>query len=226
MKKKTVKAYSYIRVSSKGQVSGHGFARQQKAITDYTAANGIDIVKTFKEEGVSGSIENRPALARLFVALEQNGEDVKTIIIERMDRLARDLMVQERIADDLKKQGVDLVSATEGADLLSKDATRTLVRHIFGAIAQYDKTMTVQKLRAARERVRARGDKCEGAKGYADVAPEIIKEIRRLRRKPRLKGMRRRSHQQVAEELNRQGLVTLGGKAFDGQTVQNILRTK
>ncbi len=57
------KAFSYLRVSGKGQVEGDGFTRQHTAIKAYAAANDIRIVKEFREEGVSGSVENmnRPA---------------------------------------------------------------------------------------------------------------------------------------------------------------------
>lgn len=216
------KAYGYIRVSGQGQVDGDGPVRQEKAIRDYAEANGITIVEIFREEGVSGTLEHRPALARLLVDLEENGHNIKTVIIERMDRLARDLMVQEAIIADLKKKGFDLISTTEGADLLSEDPTRKLVRQVLGAIAEYDKTMVVLKLRAARERKRARDGKCEGRKGYSEVSPEILKEIRRLRRKP--KGLRRPTFEDVAQELNRQGILTMTGKTWTGANVAMALQ--
>ena len=216
------KAYGYIRVSGQGQVDGDGFVRQEKAIRDYAQANGITMHHIFREEGVSGTLEQRPALARLLIDLEENGHDIKTVLIERIDRLARDLMVQEAIIGDLQKKGFDLISATEGDDLLSEDPTRKLVRQVLGAIAEYDKTMTVLKLRAARERKRAKVGKCEGRKSYSEAMPGVIKEIRRLRRKR--KGMPRRTFIKVADELNRSGFKTMTGKPFTGQIVQNILQ--
>ncbi|MBW1783168.1 MAG: recombinase family protein [Deltaproteobacteria bacterium] len=215
------RAYGYVRVSGQGQVEGDGFMRQEKAIRDYAEAHGIAVEMIFREEGVSGTLEQRPALARLLLDLEENGHGIKTVIIERIDRLARDLMVQEAIIADLQKKGYELISATEGADLLSEDPTRKLVRQVLGAIAEYDKTMTVLKLRAARERKRAKTGKCEGRKGYSEASPETLKEIRRLRRKP--KGMKRRSYEAVAEELNRQGVTTMTGKAWTGANVAMAL---
>jgi len=214
-------AFGYVRVSGKGQVDGDGLTRQEKAIQDYAELNGITIDKIYREEGVSGTLQDRPALAQMMVSLEQNGLGVKTILIEKVDRLARDLMIQEAIINDLQKKGFDLISVVEGDDLLSGDPTRKLVRQVLGAIAEYDKTMTVLKLRTARERIRARNGKCEGRKGYSEAAPEVVREIRRLRRKR--KGMGRRTYKVVAEELNNQGLRTLTGKPFTGQIVQNIM---
>ncbi len=215
------RAFGYVRVSGKGQVDGDGLTRQEKAIRDYAERNGITVERIFREEGVSGTRYDRPALAEMIVSLEQNGLGIKMILIEKVDRLARDLMIQEAIINDLQKEEFALISVVEGDDLLSGDPTRKLVRQVLGAIAEYDKTMTVLKLRTARERVRARDGKCEGRKGYSEAAPEVIRDIRRLRRKR--KGMGRRTYVKVAEELNKQGLTTVTGKPFTGQIVQNIL---
>ena len=84
-----MKAFAYIRVSGSGQVNKGGFERQLKSIHKYGQENSIEIVNVFQEEGVSGTLENRPALARLLVSLEQNHHGVSTVIIEKLDRLAR-----------------------------------------------------------------------------------------------------------------------------------------
>jgi hypothetical protein len=63
-------------------------------------------------------------------------------------------MIQETIIGDLQKNGFDLVSVAE-PDLLQDDSSRKLTRQIFGAIAEYEKTMIMLKLRGARVRVAA-----------------------------------------------------------------------
>jgi DNA invertase Pin-like site-specific DNA recombinase len=216
----TVKAFAYLRVSGQGQIEGDGFPRQEKAIRDYAKAHGFEIIEVFKEEGVSGTLIDRPTLAELMVSLEQNGHGVKTIIIERVDRLARDLMVQETILDDFKQNGINVISATDG-DLLEDDPTRKLVRQVLGAIAEYDKTMTVLKLRAARERKRKAKGKCEGRKAYGEVKPEVLDEIKRLYRKPR--NGKRLSSVRIAQQMNEAGFTTATGKPFTSQIVRNII---
>jgi DNA invertase Pin-like site-specific DNA recombinase len=83
------KAFAYVRVSGKGQMDGDGFPRQLKAIREHAAIAGLTVARIFREEGVSGTVEtmDRPAWAEMVTALHGNG--IRTIIIERLDRLAR-----------------------------------------------------------------------------------------------------------------------------------------
>jgi hypothetical protein len=67
-----VKAFSYLRVSGKGQVEGDGFPRQRAAVKAYATANGIRIVREFREEGVSGSIENTSGSRQLSLRRRDN----------------------------------------------------------------------------------------------------------------------------------------------------------
>jgi DNA invertase Pin-like site-specific DNA recombinase len=181
------KSYCYMRCSGRGQIDGDTWDRQMEACQKYAASNDMEIVKFFREEGISGTKEDRSELARMMVMLEENGHGIKTVLIEKLDRLSRDLMVQEGIVRDLQKGKFHLTSALEGPDLLSDDPTRKLIRQIFGAIAGYDKSMIVAKLKAARERKRfPKGKegpkcKCEGQKGYAVHNPAIVDELRTLR---------------------------------------------
>jgi DNA invertase Pin-like site-specific DNA recombinase len=219
-----MKAFSYIRVSSNGQVSGGGFDRQLKSIDDYARANGIEVVQVFKEEGVSGTLEDRPALARLMVSLEQNGHGVTTVLIERLDRLARALMVQESIIADFQRKGFRLISAVEGPDLLSDDPSREAMRQMMGVFAQYEKKMLVSKLRASRERIKAISGKCEGRRGYNDSeeGKALIRRIHALRRKRA--HHKRRTWQQVADTLNSEGITTMEGRQWTLQRVQQTAK--
>lgn len=213
------KAFGYMRVSSKNQIDGDGFDRQEDVIREYATKHGMTIESIFHDDGISGTLENRPALAEMMIALEES--EVKIVIIERIDRLARNLTVQERILDDLQKQGITIISVCDG-DLLKDDPTRKLVRQVLGAIAEYDKTMTVLKLKVARERKKAKTGKCEGRKSYSEVNPEIIREIKRLRRKS--KNRKPMSFSQIATYLNDKGHRTLTGGLFTTANVQMLLK--
>jgi len=174
--------------------------------------------------GSAGQALDRPALASLLDDSANNDHAVKAIIVEKLDRLARDLMVQEVILRDFQRRGVNLISATEGSDLLSEDPTRKLIRQMFGAVAEYDKSMLVMKLRAARERVKAKTGKCDGRKGYyeTDHGKTVLARIKQLKRKRR--DMKPLSSTDIAEALNREGLMTLTGKAWTGGNVAAAMR--
>jgi len=159
-----VKAFDYLRVSGKGQVDGDGFPRQMAAIkeyAEYAKAHELKVVRVFQEKGVTGAKESmdRPAWSEMMTALHSIG--VRTIIIEKLDRLARDLMVQEATIADLQKNGFTLISVAE-PDLMATDPTRILMRQLMGAEAQYDKSQIVLKLRGARMRKRTKEGRCEG----------------------------------------------------------------
>jgi DNA invertase Pin-like site-specific DNA recombinase len=212
------KAFAYLRVSGKGQVDGDGFTRQLEAIKGYASTHGIDIVKVFREEGVSGTkeLENRPALQELVSALKDG--DVAMVMVEKLDRLARDLMIQETIIGDLRKRGYELVSVSE-PDLCSTDPSRVLVRQMFGAIAQYEKSMIVLKLRGARQRKKVENGRCEGVKPYGHTTAErqVLERMRELRRC----GM---AVDTIAETLNREAVKTRSGGSWYGATVNKIIK--
>jgi DNA invertase Pin-like site-specific DNA recombinase len=214
------KAHAYLRVSGKGQVEGDGFTRQLKAIREHAAAHHIKIVNVYREKGVSGTKESadRPAWSELMTALHSNG--VRVIMIERLDRLARDLMVQETIIADLRKNGFELVSVAE-PDLMANDPTRILVRQMMGAVAQYEKSQIVLKLRGARLRKKARTGRCEGRKPYGFYEGEgaLLERIKALR----AEGL---GFDRVAAKLNEQGVPTRTGKLWHGVVVNRILTGK
>jgi DNA invertase Pin-like site-specific DNA recombinase len=147
------------------------------------------------------------------------------VIVERADRLARDLMVSEVIIDQLTRAGARVLTA-DGADLTSAegDPTRTLIRQVLGAVAQFDKSVTVLKLRAARERIRRREGRCEGRKPFGTRPAEFaaLERIRHLRRKP--KGESRLSVAAIAERLNEEGIPTRQGGPWGASSVYAILR--
>lgn len=224
------KAYAYLRVSGKSQVEGDGFARQMKAIRNYICPEWVSVeqpymlryklVRTFKEEGVSGTndIANRPALVELLAALEADSS-IEVVIIEKLDRLARDLMIQEAIMADFRKRGVTLISALE-PDLCSDDPSRKLMRQIFGAFAEYEKTMLVAKLKGARQRKKAATGRCEGIKPYGHNEEE--REVLRVMKLQRSEGQ---SYDNIASWLNGEKFRTRAGQGarWHGATVAKIL---
>jgi DNA invertase Pin-like site-specific DNA recombinase len=158
---------------------------------------------------------DRPAWAAMMTALSGNG--VRTIIIERLDRLARDLMVQEATIAHLVKNEIKLISVAE-PDLMANDPTRILMRQLMGAVAQYDKSQIVLKLRGARIRKRAAEGWCEGRKAFGRTEAEKV-AIARMK-ELRAEGL---AFDRIAERLNLEEVPTRTGKRWHGIVVNRIL---
>jgi DNA invertase Pin-like site-specific DNA recombinase len=80
-------------------------------------------------------------------------------------------MVVEVILQQLISAGCKVIATDSGTDL-SADSdvpTRRLIRQVLGAVTEFDPRVTVTKLRAARERRRARGERCEGRKPFGTL---------------------------------------------------------
>lgn len=215
------RVFGYLRVSGVSQLDGDGLPRQRIAIEAYAKANGLEIVEIFEERGISGTkdLEHRPALQELYGRIVESG--VKHIIIEKLDRIARDLLVQETIMCDLKKKGIELISTME-PDLCGDEPSRKLVRQIFGAIAEYDRALITLKLNGARKRIRDAGGKAEGVYPYGEdpKRPEeapVLAQMLQLRKA----GV---TNEKIALALNVQGSRGRKGGEWHTPTVAKILR--
>lgn len=221
-------AVAYMRCSGLGQVDGDTFDRQKAAISRYANGAGLTVADAdwFVDKGVSGTrdMDNRPGLAALLDRVESNG--VRVVLVENATRMARDLMVGEVILQQLRDAGCRVIACDSGTDLIDEsdnDPTRTLIRQVLGAVAEFDRRVTVLKLRAARERIRRRTGRCEGRKPYGTQPGEaaVIDRIRVLYRKPH--GEQRRSLQQIADVLNAEGVPTRTGKPWTKQVLHQII---
>ena len=193
MAKARTPAIAYLRTSSAANVGADKDSehRQRAAIANFAKRANFEIVGEFYDAAVSGAdpIEQRPGFAAMLEKIESNG--IRTIIVETASRFARDLMVQEvgyeRLRNrtvgkgkDAKPDPIHLIAADSPSAFLDDGPTSKLIRQVLGAVAEFDKAMTVAKLRGARERRRREKGKCEGRKSHAEKRPEVVAEAKRL----------------------------------------------
>lgn len=211
------KAFAYLRVSSDGQIEGDGFPRQKAAIKKWAEEHNVKIVRWFQEEGVSGTTEgaDRPAFQAMLTALLSNG--VRMVLIERLDRIARDIVVQESILKELTRKGFELVSVSE-PDLCSADPYRSAMRQMLGVFAELDRKTIVLKLRAARQRKKQQTGRCEGRLPYGAYAAEV-ETLARLK-SLRTQGL---NYQQIAAALNHDGVKSRSRGEWYPATIRRIL---
>ncbi|MCB2187893.1 MAG: recombinase family protein [Deltaproteobacteria bacterium] len=220
-------AFAYLRVSTVGQVQGHGFDRQLDTIQAYAREAGIEIIQVFKEEGISGTTDEtqRPAFQELMAAVLGNG--VRTIIVESMDRLARELRIQEALLVYLASKGVSLISARTAENItvaVQADPLKKALVQVQGVFAELEKNQLVRRLKKGRDKTRELTGRCEGRRPYGDTAEEqaVIRRIRAMRRKRRngLKGM---TLQSIADRLNAEGIRTRDGLLWRPVQIHRIL---
>ena len=227
-----IKAYGYLRVSGVGQIDGNGFERQENSIAAYADKSKIEIVHFYREQ-VSGckDEEQREVFQLMLSDILRNG--VRTIIVEGLDRLAREYRIQEQLIIYLASKGITLIDARTGEDVteaIGADPMKKAMIQMQGIFSELEKNLLVKKLRLAREAKRKADGKCEGRLGYNDSPDKrdaILEQIRALRRKP--KGQKRTTFVDIAYQLN--GLVlqndtysTLNGGPWTGPMVQNFLQ--
>lgn len=231
-----VRVCSYIRVSGNSQVERDGPERQREAIAAFCAKFGLFWASESFERAVSGTVDavDRPAFARLLEFIDSRANDpalrISAIVVERMDRLARDLMVSEFLLAELRKRGVKVFSADQGVliDMAAEgcDPTRVLIRQILGALSQWEKSMLVAKLKAARERKKARTGRCEGKLKYGSYPgeTEIINIIHNFRSTLDIYDQPM-EYQRIAALLNESGFRTRHGHEWKFGTVKHICNT-
>lgn len=230
-------AVGYLRVSGKGQLDGFGFDRQEKSILTFAKKAKYQIVDIYKEEAVSGTTEEdkRPAFQEMITRLLKNG--CNTIVIEGMDRLARELRVQENLCVYIASKELELISANTGENIteaIKEDPMKKALIQMQGVFAELDKSTTVLKLKKGRESARAknkvagivnlRGEgKCEGGKGYHETAPELITAAKSLKRKKDQRTGKRLSLWKVSAALADLGYTTSKGNAYSASQVKRLL---
>ncbi len=103
------------------------------------------------EEQRSGTMGKRP---RLQACLEYVREG-DTLVVTRLDRLARSTLHLCQIAEELQRKGVHLHMLDQ--QLNTSDATGRLLFHMLGAIAQFETELRAERQREGIEHAKARG---------------------------------------------------------------------
>jgi site-specific DNA recombinase len=223
-----LRLFGYCRVSTDNQREEGTVALQEMALADYCKAQGHELVRTFKDEAVSGAKElaNRPGLADLFDCLEGDGS-VDGVLIYKLDRFARDLYIQEHLIRKLAQMGRRILSTKE-PDLDGTDPMRKAFRQFMGIVSELEKAFITMRLSGGRLNKARKGGYAGGgvALGYRTedkelaidpVQAETVRLIFSLRRK-------RAGYRAIARVLNAQGIPTARGGQWHGGTVRYMLR--
>src|SRR5262249_30358287 len=165
-------------------------------------------------------IEVRRGFSALLDRIENNG--VRTVIVEDATRFARDLVAQELGVLLLIKRNVRVLTANGDNLTDTSDPSRVMMRQIAGSFAQYEKARLVAKLRAARQRKRETGGKCEGRKSHAEQNPQLVELAKRLHRQKPKGG--RMSLRAISAELAAQGFLNENDRPFAPASIRSMVK--
>lgn len=226
-----MKLAAYLRVSTKGQTDGYGLDMQRAAIRDWAKAGGHKIV-AWHTDTISGASELASREGwRQSAALVRQGQ-ADGIVVARLDRLARDLMVQEVLLRKLGEFGGVVMStrANENEMLVgeSKDPSRKLVRTILGAISEYDREMVTDRLAAARKAKADAGGYAHGALpyGFRSVNGRLVHDPAEQKALGVMVSLAEQGvpTREIANVLEARGFPTKRGGAWSSPTVSRILK--
>jgi DNA invertase Pin-like site-specific DNA recombinase len=213
-----IKAIGYYRTSSASNVGDDkdSLTRQKLAVERYAKQAGYTIVDELYDAAVSGAdaLDDRPGFAEALRRIAANG--VRTIIVETASRFARDLIVAETGFRRLCEAGITLIAADAPNSFLDDTPTSVFIRQVLAAVQQLDRTMTVAKLRGARQRKKATGVKVDGRKSYAEKVPATVARAKALR----AAGM---TLKQVTQQMTIEGFRTASGAPYQMSAVGRMI---
>jgi DNA invertase Pin-like site-specific DNA recombinase len=134
----------YMRVSSDGDRQAVDLQR------DALLAAGVD-ERHLYEDHASGSRGDRPGLAEALAFLRPGD----CLVVWKLDRLGRSLPHLLATVTDLKTRGVAFRSLTEQIDTTTPQGE--FLFHIFGALAQFERSLTQERVTAGLAAARRRG---------------------------------------------------------------------
>lgn len=133
-----------------------GYARvstqDQNPALQLDALGAAGCEQVFRETA-TGALRERPELSACLRTLRKDD----TLVVWKLDRLARSLKDLVEIVHDLHQRGVGFRSLTEAIDTASTGGR--LVFHLFGALAEFEHSLIRERTIAGLAAARARGRK-------------------------------------------------------------------
>ena len=122
-------------------------------LREYALARGWAVQGEYVDRGVSGAKERRPSLDRLMADARRRSFDI--VFVWRFDRFARSTRHLVNALHEFRHLGIDFCSYSESIDTSSPMGEAMF--SVIGAVAQLERDITRERVRAGVARARARG---------------------------------------------------------------------
>ena len=165
--KKELRAAIYARCSTHDK--GQDPQLQLVPLREYCERRGFSIAGEYVDNGISGSKDRRPELDRLLDAARKRQIDL--VIVWKLDRFGRSLKQLVNALEELAGLGVGFISYQDNLDLTT--AQGRLMFHIIGAMAEFERELIRERVKAGIENARRKGKRL----GRKSVAPVEIEKI-------------------------------------------------
>lgn len=147
-----MKAAIYARVSTS---NGQNPELQTRELREYIERRGWQLAGEYVDIGISGSKEKRPELDRLLADAHRRRFDA--VVVWKFDRFARSVSHLLRALETFQALGIDFVSLTEGVD--TSTPAGKMVFTVLGAVAELERSLIVERVKAGLRNARAKGKK-------------------------------------------------------------------
>jgi len=132
-----------------------GYARvstdEQNLDLQRDALNAAGCERICEDRGVSGASDRRDGLSLALDTLQ----DGDVLVVWKLDRLGRSLSFLIELIDTLRARGAGFQSLSDGIDTTT--AGGKLVFHIMGALAEFERSLIVERTKAGMDAARRRG---------------------------------------------------------------------
>lgn len=139
---------------------------QELQLKEYCTARQYEIIHTYTDK-VSGAKEHRPALDELL--RDAVARKFDAVLVWKLDRLGRSLQHLIRVVKQFEDNGVNLICSTQNLDTTT--ASGKLVFYIFGAMAEFERSLISERTKAGIARARAEGKQIGRKMGQKDAKP-------------------------------------------------------
>jgi DNA invertase Pin-like site-specific DNA recombinase len=147
-----MKTAVYARVSTS---NGQDPEMQLRELRDYCQRRGWEVVQEYVDTGISGTREKRPELDRLLA--DAHGRHFDAVVVWRFDRFARSVSHLLRALETFRSLGIEFVSLSEQVD--TSTPTGKMVFTVLGAVAELERSLIAERVRAGLRNARAKGRK-------------------------------------------------------------------
>jgi DNA invertase Pin-like site-specific DNA recombinase len=145
-----MRAAIYARCSTFG---GQDPTTQTRELREYCHRRGWTLVGEYVDVGISGTKEKRPELDRLMAGAHRRKFDI--IVCWKFDRFARSVSHLLRALETFRALGIEFVSFSEQLD--TSTPAGKLVFTVLGAVAELERALIVERVRAGMRNARAKG---------------------------------------------------------------------